>query len=397
MAVSAEQQASDRAFVLDEFKTLYGRQPTAFELQHVVDALENGTYTRERWVAESQPGGDANATVIRVYTEIVGKPPTDPAGVQYYADRLRNGQITQAQMRQEMADATARNRAAQGITTPTGTGVSDDQQNARDIINDQLHQYGLDSLSDWAWQEILAGNSAAKVMQDLRQRPEYKARFPAMDSRRALGLPPISEQQYIESEGTFRDIMRSNGMPPGFWDQPSDYTALIANDISPTELQQRVQDGWAKVTNAPPEVRQVFKDWFGPDGDTALAAYFIDPSKAESVLMKAVETARMGGYANLFGMNVTQTRANQIFDFGKTADQAIQAYGALGNLSPVFDETVSETADLTKEQQGLNAELGLDATSQAAINQRLRQRSNATAGGGGALLGQQGLGAGTAE
>lgn len=71
-----------------------------------------------------QPSSSYDATVISVFTQVVGHPPTDPAGVQYYADRLASGAITVDQMRAEMTTTTARNRAAQTAASgPSGSPV----------------------------------------------------------------------------------------------------------------------------------------------------------------------------------------------------------------------------------------------------------------------------------
>lgn len=387
----ANSRADDGQWVVQQYVYLHNRQPTVAELNQAVDQLQAGM-PRATWTATAEKYGDEAADATRIFTQVIGRPPTAKE-VNDMATGLRNGTVNRADLTTYL-----QGKPEALLKKPTPAGPTADQQDAKALMTDYLHQYGLDSLGDWAWSEIQSGKTLTQVTLDLRNQPAYKARFPAMDARRAAGLPPITEAQYIQSEGQFRDIMRSNGMPPGFWDNPSDYTGLIANDISPVELQHRVQDGWAKVTNAPPAVRQIFGQWFGPEGDTALAAYFVDPTKAEALLTKAADEARTGGYATLFGMNVTQSRAEQIYNFGKTSDQAIQAMNQLNPLTPLFSETVSENKDYTKENEGLNATLGMDATSQNELQRRARTRFANTAGGGGALTQQTGvLGAGAAQ
>jgi hypothetical protein len=167
--------------------------------------------------------------------------------------------------------------------------------------------------------------------------------------------------------------------------------------VSPEEYERRIENGWARVTTAPAAVRQTFAQWFGAEGDTALAAWFLDPDKAEALITKATETARMGGFATLFGLNIDKGRAEQFYDFGKNSEEVVRAYGQVGAIAPVFAETISETADFTGENEGLNAALGLDATSQRKIERRGRTRVAATSGGGGAAFGNEGLGAGSAD
>lgn len=392
--MTVEQDTEDRRYIISTYSTIHGKNPSAWEVDHILSAFRSGQYTRDTWTRDEQ-ANDADATVQRIFKQVVGadRPANDP-GIQFYASRLRSGNMTVAQVEAEMRGSTSqllRN------ANPEDPGPSPDQEDSRSRMSALLKSYGLESLSDWAWQEIQAGNSIDRVIQDLRERPEYKARFPGMDQRRANGVAPINESQYIEFERRTRDTMRRFGMPPGFWDDPTDFTSFIANDVSAEEIQTRIEDGWTKITTAPPAVRQVFQQWFGVEGDTALAAWFIDPSKATPLILKAADTARTAGFATLFGMDLSQNRANQLYDFGKSSDQAIQAFGQVSRLAPLFSETVSEHTDLTAEQEGLDAALGLNGTAENTLERRGRTRVAATSGGGGANVTSRGIGGGTAE
>jgi hypothetical protein len=60
----------------------------------------------------------------------------------------------------------------------------------------------------------------------------------------------------------------------------------------------------------------------------------------------------------------------------------------------VFDETISETNDLTAEREGVDAAFDLGGDGVDKINKRLEQRRAALDGGGGAVVssGQSGFG-----
>lgn len=379
--------------IIEHFQYLHGRKPTEFELNHVADAIISGRYTFESWAREAE-GQDPEAAVIRIFKEIFGTTP-EPAGVKYYADRLRNGQMTRAQIREEMANSPG------ALLMDRKPGEQDplagQKEDAKVYLDNVLRDYGLESLSGWAWEQIQAGHSQERIIQELRNRPEYKARFPGMDQRRAAGLSAISEAEYINYERLARETMRRAGMPPGFWDNPNDYTSLIANDVSIQELESRVNDGWRRVAEAPAEVRAAFAEFYGVEGDTALAAWFVDASKAEPLLLKAAEAARIGGYGTLFGLDLAKTRAEAIVNFGKSSEQVVQALPELAERAALFAETVSEGRDLTAEEEGLNAVLGMDATSANTLQRRGRARYAATSGGGGAIQTNAGIGVGSAE
>lgn len=256
-----------------------------------------------------------------------------------------------------------------------GQSGTNEQNDAFAGINALLGDYGLGTLGDWAWGQIVNGSSKEQIVQSLRQRPEYQARFPAMAIRRAKGLAPISEGDYINSERTTTQLMRQAGMPSGFYDTPDDFTTLIGNDVSAGELSQRILNGYQRVATAAPEVRNAFRDYFGQDGDTALAAYFLDPDKAAPFLDKAATEAEIGGTAGRFGVGIQETMARRLADAGINAGSAQQGFTQVAQLDPLFRETVTEGQDLTAADTGVGAVFGLDAGSASAVKKRRDARA----------------------
>jgi hypothetical protein len=267
-----------------------------------------------------------------------------------------------------------------------------EQQSAKAYIQSILEDYGLPaSLADWAWERIVNGDSQEQVALDLRETPEFMTRFPAIQAREAAGLPPISPAEYVAYEKAAGQLMRLVGLPAGFYDDRSDYTQLLANDVSLTELNDRISaDGFQRVAQAPPEVRDAFGEFFGVQGDSALAAFFIDPDRAAPVLKRMATQADIAGRARLAaGLNVDAARAGELADIGITGLQVQQAAANVGERSALFNESVSERDDLTGEREGLNAALGVGDASKLA--QRTQQRTAAFSGGGGAAAGQGGV------
>lgn len=267
-----------------------------------------------------------------------------------------------------------------------------------------LHQYGLDDLipivDGWirggmTWDEAQValmdrGTDAGKI---------YDARFPAIRLRQEKGLPPITPAQYVQYESTATEYMHAAGLPSGFYDNHDDFTNLLANDVSLNELNARVTQGFAAVVSAPPQVRQAFQNFFGAQGDGALAAYFLDPDKALPVLAKQVDISKIAGAGIQAGFNLDQSRATQITDTGVSDAQARNAFDNIHQLDPLFQNTISETKSLTAENQGVDAAFSLDqGQAKQDIARRLDERKADFAGGGGAAAGQQGVfGLGTAR
>lgn len=381
--------AEDRRYVIEQYQYLFGQNPTPAELDQQTAVLQSGV-SREDWMRAAEKAAP-EWSVRMVYRNTLGREPTGPE-LALNVQKLASGEITRRNLTEYLAGT-----SEALLKPPPGPVATPGQEDAKVILDNTLALYGLNGLSEWGWEQIQAGHTPERVLSDLRQRPEYKARFPAMDVRRAAGLPPIDEGTYIAYEGQAREILRRNGLPPGFWDSPQDFATLIAKDISPQELSTRVEQGWRRVVEAPQAVRDAFQAQYGPAGDQALAAFFIDPDKAEPLLLKAAETARISGFGNIFGLSVDKTRAEELLSYGKSSEDVVGAYNRLATVSPLFRETVSEQDDLTAEDEGLSATLGLDATSATTLDRRSRTRTAATSGGGGVLISNRGVAAGEAE
>lgn len=385
-------RAEDEAWVAQEFQTLYGRAPSTYELNHVVDALQNGTYTRARWDAEAQTGGNPTATVTRIYTEVVGKPPTDPAGVQYYAQRLQSGQITQAQMRAEMSATTAKNRAAQGQTSPQDLGADQSsKESARAYIDDELRSFGLQGLSDWAWGEIQSGASPERVIQDLRKTPEYLQRFKGMALRQQNGLPAISEADYINYETAVRQAMRAAGMPSGFFDSPDDFANFIGKDVSLSEIQSRINDGYLAASQASREVKDQLLGLYGI-GQSQLAAYFLDPDKALPLIQRQWMAAQDSGAAVQAGYgSLTRAEAERLASLNVSYAQAQAGFQQLQSASQLFTDLPGEVGGSIDRATQMSAAFANDANAQNVIVRKGEQRVSAGSGANAFAVGNQGV------
>lgn len=273
----------------------------------------------------------------------------------------------------------------------------DGAEDAFAYLQSILSTYGLGSLADWAWQQILDGRSANEVMQSLRDTEEYKERFRAIELLRANGYPAISESEVIAWERQAREVMMAAGMPAGFYDSYTDFADIIGTGQSINEFTTRVNDGFLAVASAPAEVRQMFQSWFGPDSDTAMAALFLDPDRALPVLQRQVQMAQIGGSAFRFGFDVTQGRAEDLARLGVTGDAANQGWQQLSQIRGAFQERIGEDEDLTPEEHG--ADLLFDAgRGGEKVDRRLEQRKAAlsgSAGGGVTRRGGVGLGTGS--
>lgn len=262
---------------------------------------------------------------------------------------------------------------------------------ARAYLNGVLEQYGLASLGDWAFGLLQAGRSADYIIMELRNRQEFKDRFPAIEARRQAGLSPISPAEYVAYEQQARQILRQFGLPEGFYDQNSDFTQFLTNDVSVAELYERAQQGYQRVAYAPIEVRAAFMDFFGTQGDAALAAVFLDPERAVPLLKEMATEAEIGGAARQQQIMTDLQTARRLREFGVTQDAAREGFRRVRQLDPLFSELVGEGEDFTAEGIGTSTAFGLDATDVRRMERRRASRVADFSGAGGAALGQRGV------
>lgn len=264
------------------------------------------------------------------------------------------------------------------------------QDSARAIIINTLTQFGLGMLAQWAWNLYLTSQSVDLVMLEMRQRQEYKDRFAGLLALADQGIA-ISEEEQIEYERSAAQLMRSAGMPSGFYDNWNDFTGLISNNISMSELGSRVNDAYARVVQAPPAVRQSMNDLYGVEGDSALAAMFLDPERALPALTERARVAELGGFLGMQGFNMQKAALERIATWGYDTATVRQRSSDLGSLKGLFSEAVSEETDLTVENEGLGGVFEENADDLRAIQRRIQDRQARTAGSGGASETQRGV------
>lgn len=271
------------------------------------------------------------------------------------------------------------------------------QRGAFSILQDILRQYGLESLQDSIQKWLEDGTSEDEILQKMRQTPEFKQRFPAIVEREARGLPPLSPGDYVNYEREARQLLRSFGLPAGFYDSPEDFTDLLIADVSISELNSRVEQGYHRVAQLDQTVRETFRDWFGVQGDDALAAFFLDPDKSLPSLERMVSSSEIGAEGRRMHIGLDQTMAERLFGVGVDQGQAHSGLQELDTQRQTFNETVDETNDLALEKEGVEGQFGLDSNASEAIRRRKGERVAKFAGGGGAAQTQRGTSAGASE
>jgi hypothetical protein len=214
--------------------------------------------------------------------------------------------------------------------------LSGDQRNAYEALNQQFNEYGLGTLAPKIFDFIQKGYNADTISLLLQDTPEFKQRFAGNEDRRKAGLPVLSPAEYLSTESSYRQIMQQAGLPPGFYDQPSDFRNFIGKDVSPTEIKQRTDLAVQNSTLANSATKEALKRMYGID-ENGIAAYFLDPERAAPLLQKQAAAAAIGGEALKRGLALSQN-LEEYAGAGVTASQAAQAYTQIATNLPAYQQ-----------------------------------------------------------
>jgi hypothetical protein len=206
-------------------------------------------------------------------------------------------------------------------------------QSAYDILLAEFTQYGLASLVEPLKSLIVSGPSAAELTLALRATDAYKKRFAANTERIKKGLTALNEATYLGLEDKYQSVMRNYGLPATYYSKDTmgrqeGFEKLIANDVSATELEDRILTAQNRVINAPAEVTTALKQFYPDITNGDILAYTLDPDKALTDIKRKVTAAEIGGAAIGAGLGTSATRAEELAKFGVTGATARQGYQA---------------------------------------------------------------------
>jgi hypothetical protein len=317
-----------------------------------------------------------------------------------WAQKNGSGSVDLSWMNIPGADGQTFLQKQQKIADPSA-GTTEDQ-NAFSILKQRLQNLGLEGMTDKTWQFMVENGTDddAGTMLWLYQQPEFEQRFPAFKTlqKKYKGIQPA---QYIMLERQYAQTMRSAGLSANFFDSPDDFTALIENDVSQAEFQERVDNGFKKVAEASPAVRNAFNQYFGIEGDAALAAFFIDPDRSAPKLAKAAQMAELGGAASAMGVQINANYAAKLTRLGISEQQALEGFKKMQRQRALFSGGINETAitpqsttqfnsemegtkDTSKmttaDQLGVDYTFGTDVEVERQLELRLAQRKAETSG-----------------
>jgi hypothetical protein len=319
---------------------------------------------------------------------------------QDYIDQLQSGALgggvdTLNALNTLIAQGQARSAAATTPTTATNTSgtttatvvPADDNETATTILRKTLEFYGLDEpdlvneiRAALASRLITGSSTIDEIGIQLRESPAFKRRFAANEARRAANKPVYSVTQTLLLESQYRKNLRDSGMPPGFYDDPTSLQNFLINDISPDEILARVTQGYQAARNADPTVINELKTLYNLD-DGSIAAFFVDPDKAQDRILRAARAAEIGAQARKqAGIGLTAQTAEELVRQGVSEAEAQAGFTTYKQQESLYRPLMGEE-ELTQEE-AIAGTLGTSAQAAQRIGTRKRRRKGTFEAGG---------------
>jgi hypothetical protein len=237
-------------------------------------------------------------------------------------------------------------------------------QSAFELLSSEFGAFGMGALVAPLQQFIEEGISRDEFVLRLRNTDAYKKRFAANAQRVAKGLRALSEAEYISKEDFFQDVMQRYGLPESYYargemGRQEGFEKLIANNISDTELEDRVSIAQKRVLNANPEVTAALKEFYPEITNADILAYTLDPTNAIENIKRKVTTAEIGGAAMQTGLQTSLSRATELASYGIDKQAATEEYANIAGglqrgsqLASIYGE--DPYTQTTAEQERFN-------------------------------------------
>jgi hypothetical protein len=193
----------------------------------------------------------------------------------------------------------------------------------------------------------------------------------------------ISEAEYIAYERTAAQLEKQYGLPLGM--VQGNVTRLLENEVSATELNDRIVMASSAAVTAPEDFKQTLQQYYNI-GTGGLAAYFLDPAVAAPLLQKQVDVARIGTEAVRQGIGLDVYGAQNLQSLGITQEGAKQGFQTVARDISL----TSGRGDVVSQQELISGTFG-DQAQQTNIERARAARQGRFAGDGGFIGNESGV------
>jgi hypothetical protein len=286
--------------------------------------------------------GKTSEEILQGVNETISGLPGDYSDIQASIDEA-NAAIEAANTASAEAQAaTLEAQSSPGYTGPID-GLSDEEKanrvSAYNILFNEFNKYGLGSLVSSVKDMLINRTPASEIPIALQNTEAYQNRFKANQDRIKAGLAALSPAEYVGLEDQYQNIMRNYGLPASYYAKDDTgkqvgFEKFLANDVSATELEDRVATAQQRVLNTNPEVLKALKQFYPDLNNADILAYTLDPKQGLADIKRKVTAAEIGGAALQQGLQANGGTAESLAGQGITKAQAQQGYTNVAEMLP---------------------------------------------------------------
>jgi hypothetical protein len=288
------------------------------------------------------------------------------------------------------------------------SGPTSQQVDSIAAITALLSSYGIGDLAGPITNAVTKGYTTSTIeliMQDPNSTDPlavaFQTRFPANKQRLAAGKPVLSASEYLRAERSYTEVLKSYGVANVA--TPAKLSQFIANDISATEVADRVGLAINRVQNADADTKKALAEYYPMLNQSDIVGALLDPADALPALKRKIQIAEIGGAALAQGIKTQQGKtdikmgAAALADLGVTREQARQGFQTVAEVTPrgEFLSQISPGEDYTQLQAEQEAFQGLASAKRArlSLTEQERARFGGSSGTTKASLASQNRGA----
>ena len=247
-----------------------------------------------------------------------------------------SGLITDAEKKaQELINAFQSNQGKKNLyTAPTASESLFDGANEEYVPTlseaKNLYPYYPESLVQAILDVWTDTGEITIAIAEARASDTFDKEFPGI--KRPDGSLRMTEIEYLETKDYMQDALRTYNLNPGVFGE--DIVEAIAGDVSAKEFTGRLEFAYQQLVNNIPQVKEIYLAQHGLDlTDEAIFAMFVSPELSESVLQNQVLVSQISAEAEVAGLSIGITSAQQFVQAGIDQQESRQLFGQTAQVS----------------------------------------------------------------
>ena len=247
-----------------------------------------------------------------------------------------SGLITDAEKKaQELIDSFIKNRSNKNLYTPPTASEplfdADDEEYVPTFTEAKnLYPYYPESIIQNILDVWTDTGEITIAISEARASDTFEKEFPGI--KRPDGSLRMTEIEYLETKDYMADALRTYNLNPGVFGE--DIVEAIAGDVSAKEFTGRLEFAYQQLVNNIPQVKEIYLAQHGLDlTDEAIFAMFVSPELSESVLQNQVLVSQISAEAEVAGLSIGITTAQQFVQAGIDQQASRQLFGQTSQVS----------------------------------------------------------------